>query len=262
MSAALPFRPLARFDDLVINQVGSDLLVFDQRSNHIHQLDAVNAATWRLCDGQQTAAELARLVRAELGEAVTVASVEMALDQLSEAELLVTPKEATGRRESRRSLLRKAAVGGAMAVPVIVSISAPQAAAAQSCPGGFGTVCPSDDYCCYGECTPGGTCCQFGEICASDGVCCAGGTCDGDGYCCSGLTVCPTDGVCCFGGECDGSGNCCNAGSSICPTDGVCCFNGNCDNNGNCCGIGFTICPTDNVCCMVGGCDDSGMCTF
>lgn len=250
MSVPSPFRPLARFDDLVMHQLAQEMLVFDQRSHHIHQLDAVNAATWRLCDGERTAEDLARLVSRELGEPVTTQTIDLALTQLSEAGLLVTPKEATGPRESRRSLLRKAAIGGAFAVPTIVSVSAPQAAAAQS--NCAGEMC--NGVCCVGgQCDANGFCCPLGVLC--NGVCCPGGTCDGNGNCCFAGLLCPTDGVCCVGGVCDGEGRCCTFGP-VCPGDGQCCMGGFCDGNGRCCPIGYQICGADRTCCAFGQCVD------
>jgi hypothetical protein len=257
MLESRPVRPLARFDDLVISQVGNETLVYDQRTHHIHYLDEVTAATWRHSDGRHTVSDLSRVVSLEMAQRLSIATIELALVKLSDVGLLLTPVEATEPRASRRSLLRKAAIGGAVAVPTIVSVSAPQAATAVStCIGEF---CPTDGECCVsGECDGDGNCCSGGfPVCPADGVCCIAGECDGDGNCCSGgFPVCPTDGVCCVAGECDGDGNCCSGGFSVCPTDGVCCF-GECDGSGNCCMIG-NVCD-NGECCDFGTCS-GGVC--
>lgn len=199
MSASLPFRPLARFDDLVISHAKQDLLVYDQRSHHIHQLNAVSAATWQLCDGQQSIPDLAQLVRLELGEPVTVEMIELALTQLSGLELLEVPLETAGGsvRQSRRSLLRKAAAGAA--VPMIVSVSAAQAMAAQSCTG---------DSCKIGRCDPYGHCCgrEFqlcvDKHCCDYGRCVYGRCCDWAYEQCNWTTCCDGE---CVNGICVGT---------------------------------------------------------
>jgi hypothetical protein len=179
MLESRPIRPLARFDDLVINQLSNETLVYDQRTYHIHYLDEVTAATWRHSDGRHTVSDLARVVSWELARTLSIATIELALVKLSDVNLLLTPMEVTEPRASRRSLLRKAAIGGAAVVPTIVSVSAPQAAMAVStCSGGF-PVCPTDGECCVsGECDGFGNCCRFGNVCA-DGNCCDFGTCSG-----------------------------------------------------------------------------------
>lgn len=222
------FRPLARHDELVMNPSGADLLVYDQRSHHIHQLNPLSAAVWRGCSGDHTVFDLARLASFELSEPVSQEAVLLALRMLEEAGLLLTPVAPSvySPRQSRRDLLRRAAITGTLAVPAIVSISAPHAAAATStCPGGI--------FC--------------------NGACCYGGTCDGNGNCCPGGPVC--NGQCCSGGACTPSGSCC-PGGNIC-TSGECCPPGFCLPGGGCCGTG-RICA-DGTCCNGGNCQ-GGVC--
>ena len=121
-------------------------------SHHIHHLNAVSAAIWRLCDGQRSVDEIADAASDALGDDVSAETVRFALGKLAEARLLAgSPGNGASRAgQSRRSFLRKAAVAGAVAVPAVVSISAPSAAAQTSprycglCPQ-LGASCTCDD---------------------------------------------------------------------------------------------------------------------
>lgn len=129
-------KPAARLTDLVTSEVGDEVLVYDQKSHHIHHLNQTSAVIWRLCDGTRTIADLATATGSELRAAVDENTVQLALAKLSDANLLEQPiaEAARGSLQSRRKLLRRAAIAGAgiAAVPAIASITAPSAAAAGS----------------------------------------------------------------------------------------------------------------------------------
>ena len=142
--------PLARKDELVVEEVGDEVLVYDQRVHRAHCLSTDAARVWRECDGRDTPARLAE--RLSLDEA----TVARALDELAGCDLLAdSPQQATG--STRREVaVRFAKVGAAAAsVPLIVSVAAPMAHAAatvnfcaSSCPapcnsGSCGSCCTS-----------------------------------------------------------------------------------------------------------------------
>ena len=52
--------PAARFEHIVVNAVGGEVLVYDRASNQIHHLNESSATVWRLCDGERTVADIAR----------------------------------------------------------------------------------------------------------------------------------------------------------------------------------------------------------
>ena len=116
--------PTARRDDLVTTETQDGLLIYDQSAHELHQLDHSAASAWRLCDGTRTVAELA------FAAGISVDSAWMALVQLSNAALLEEPfpGNSTVGDTSRRRLIQRAAV----AAPVLISISAPTAAYANS----------------------------------------------------------------------------------------------------------------------------------
>jgi hypothetical protein len=127
MATSTSIVPAARFEHLVMTEAGGEVLVYDETSHHIHRLNQASATVWRLCDGRRTVAALA----SESG--MTVEMVQVALGKLADARLLDgdLPAGARAAAQSRRSFLRKAAVAG-VAVPVIASVSAPDAAASHS----------------------------------------------------------------------------------------------------------------------------------
>lgn len=145
--------PVARRSDLVVSAAAADVLAYDQLAHHIHHLNPVAAAVWRACDGTHDVEDLASRASATTNEAVTEASIHLALAQLDDANLLEHPlaPELTSTRETRRSLLRKA---GLAAVPAIISVSAPSAAVAQS------NCVPLGEY---GACEGEGQCCIRGD---------------------------------------------------------------------------------------------------
>jgi hypothetical protein len=122
--------PVARTLGLVTNDVDDDVLVYDLDSHHLHHLNQMSATVWRLCTDSQTVAKVA------IASGLTEECVRIALGKLADADLLVgdfpVPRRAAG--SSRRALLKKG--GMALAIPTVISITAPLAAQAAS--GGSG----------------------------------------------------------------------------------------------------------------------------
>jgi hypothetical protein len=160
MESCMPIRvPVARVDGLVVTVSNDEVLVYDTESHHLHHLNRLSAVVWRLCDGQRTVDDLVRQAQCEVDGVVTSGSVRLALTKLASANLLdgETSVDHRDTGQSRRAFLRRAATTGAIAVPVIVSISAPQAAAATS-------TCLTP-----GQCSAS----TVGQICATNPANCA-----------------------------------------------------------------------------------------
>ena len=54
-----PWRPVARLDHLIMTHVGEEVLVYDETTHAIHNLNPTSHAVWTLCDGTRTLAVLA-----------------------------------------------------------------------------------------------------------------------------------------------------------------------------------------------------------
>jgi len=146
-------KPLARADELVIEELGDELLVYDLARDRAHSLGASAARVWRACDGETKVEALS--AKLELDDD----TVARALSELSDCHLLDGEVAADGAVTRRDLGLKTAKVGAAAAGgALIVSIIAPTAYAA---------VTPTEEFCqsisitghgC-GECHKFGCCC-------------------------------------------------------------------------------------------------------
>ncbi|HKS27444.1 MAG TPA: PqqD family protein [Pyrinomonadaceae bacterium] len=150
--------PAARMDELVIQEVDGETLVYDLKSHKAHCLNRTAATVWKHCDGNQTVDEAARRVAIELRAPVTREVVWLAIDQLAKRGLLKNGMR-RAHTVSRRELMRRIGITAAVALPLVTSIMAPTTAQAASCRG-IGAFCgganpPCCDFlvCCDGRCT-------------------------------------------------------------------------------------------------------------
>ena len=142
--------PRAREDELVVRELSDETLVYDQKRHRAYCLNRTAALVWRHCDGRTNVADMARRLEEELNLPAGEDAVWLALKQLGRSHLLrerVIPPVLAGPYTRRAVMKRMALVGAAVVIPVVVSISAPTVAQAQSCinvvcaPGGNGELC-------------------------------------------------------------------------------------------------------------------------
>jgi hypothetical protein len=157
-------RPIARKNGLVVQEVPDEVLVYDLDSNKAHCLNQSAAIIWRSCDGNNSVSDIAKLVEVQAGGKVTEDFVWLAIDQLSENNLLEKELASNFAGQSRREVIKKIGLASMVAIPVIASLVAPSSAlAAQSCncnnPGNCGnppnSTCASTVNCnTLGLCAP------------------------------------------------------------------------------------------------------------
>ena len=127
---------LARNEELVVQDLPDEVLIYDLRTSKAHCLNGTASFIWKHCDGQTTAAEIAKLMEAEWRTPVAEDAVWFTLNKLSKADLLqeriTIPPAKAGM--SRRSAVRRLGFGALLAVPVVMSIVTPTPAAAASIP--------------------------------------------------------------------------------------------------------------------------------
>lgn len=161
-------KPEKRREGLVVKELPEEILVYDLERHKAHCLNPAAAVVFKHSNGERSVAELARLLRREIGPSADESWVHLALDHLDKAHLLEKGREARGL--SRREVLKRAGLGLAAALPLVTSIVAPtpvEAAAtcvlASNCGGKpDGTPCsstaPSGCFCtcqagvCVGGC--------------------------------------------------------------------------------------------------------------
>ncbi len=154
-------NPHARKEGLLVEELSDETLVYDLDRHKAHCLNQTAAFVWRHCDGQTSVSELARLLEDELGIPANEEVVWLALDRLERVHLLQQRAEHRTQtpRYSRRQLVRRLGQIG-IALPMIVSIVSPLAAAAVSCITSAECETRSPPSC-------GGT-----PICSDPGKCC------------------------------------------------------------------------------------------
>jgi len=131
-------RPKAREHALVIQELPTEVLVYDLENNKAHCLNQTAGTIWHYCDGNRTAAAIADEYSRSVGTVITTEFVWLALDQLAEHNLLQNRMSETRSGMSRRKAFKTLALSSLIALPVISSLVAPPnalAAASCSCTG-------------------------------------------------------------------------------------------------------------------------------
>ena len=149
-----PYKPLARIEGLVVQEMPDELLVYDVSSERAHCLNSSAASVWKACDGATSVAEIATAMKSEEGV------VWLALEQLQENELMQERFEPAASGTSRRDLLRTVGLAAA-ALPLVASLAAPRSAmAAASC------TCVSPGDCLAQTSCPSSVNCNGSGVCA------------------------------------------------------------------------------------------------
>jgi hypothetical protein len=146
--------PRTRTDSLVIRELDDETLVYDTERDEAHCLNQTAALVWKHCDGKTTAQKAAQSLQSALGGSVDTDIVWLAVKQLQRFHLVES--NAKSPSVSRRDLVLKYAPA-ALALPVILSISAPTPATTASCapintscltlPCCAGLICNSTQFC-------------------------------------------------------------------------------------------------------------------
>jgi hypothetical protein len=255
-------RPLARSEDLVIEEVEDELLVYDRKAQRAHCLTGPAARVWRACDGTMDAEALAASLD------MSADTVDKAFDELEAAGLLEQGLEilkgngnGNGHGITRRELTKRSAQVGtaAVAAPLVLSIAAPTAMAAATPVAFFCNIFTTQD-------------CGSSQGCASiAGCCCCSKGCSGEGSCkgCTSIAACMSGHQACAAPNKPGeiAGTDCSSSSGTHPfTKCGCCgpgfFPGNTGGSTSC-GCGFAgktpaPCPTNSSGTPTSGCVGGG----
>ncbi len=157
-------KPQARKDDLVIQEVGGEILVYDLKTNKAICLNQTSALVWQNCDGKKDAMDIAREIEKQLGSDVSEDFVWFAVNQLEKENLLFENAGTSDKFAglSRRDVIKKIALTSMIALPVVASLVAPTAAFAQSCMVNApactanGNACTANNQCCSCNCNING----------------------------------------------------------------------------------------------------------
>lgn len=148
-------RPIARREDIVVQEANNELLVYDLRNNKAHCLTETAAFIWNCCDGKNSIQQIRQKTEERFDSKVNEDFVLLALEELNREGLLETPIETGFAKISRREALRKVGVAAMIVLPLVASLSVPNTALATACC--FGLPCTSS-----AQCTPPCTTCSGG----------------------------------------------------------------------------------------------------
>jgi hypothetical protein len=185
--------PVSRKDNLVVQELNGEVLIYDLTDNKAFCLNKTSALVWQACDGHKSVAEISDFISHKLSSPVNEDLVWFALDQLKKERLLENGNEIPNQFAgmSRREVVKKVGLGSMIALPIVASLVAPAALQAQSADcmscvkfnsgGVCGTNCLSVLGTCYENAGCGGgqntgnvTCLQCSTPVANGGVCAGG----------------------------------------------------------------------------------------
>jgi hypothetical protein len=123
-------KPIAYKDNIIIQEAGNELLVYDLRSNRAHCLTESAAFIWNCCDGRTSVEQMRQKIKERFGTEVSEDFVLLALEELGREGLLESSVETGLGKISRREALRKVGVGTMIALPLVASLAVPNTALA------------------------------------------------------------------------------------------------------------------------------------
>lgn len=193
--------PSVRKNDIVVQELGNELLIYDLNANKALSLNETLSLVWQLSDGGKTISEIATEAAKRLNTPVTSELVWIALGQLKKENLIENEADIPNHYQgaNRREVIRKVGLASMVVLPVITSLIAPNAAYAQSTCGAppfpLGCTCTSNTLC-------SSTCCR--NPIGGSGPCVPANTVPLSGAC---VKSCECTTSCCGGGSCRTTGN-------------------------------------------------------
>lgn len=151
--------PKVRSENIVVQDLGNEILIYDLKMDKAFCLNEVSKAVWQACDGQKNIAEIVDTVSLKLNSPPNEDLIWFALNQLKKEKLIENGNELPNHfaEMSRREIIKKVGLGTMMALPIVASIVAPSSiqAAASFC--NIGTMCN-----CNTDVGMGNTCMESG----------------------------------------------------------------------------------------------------
>jgi len=149
--------PSARTSGLVVQEMADETLVYDLDVNKAHCLNDTASRIWKLCDGNTSITQIVSRLEQSSRSPIPEELVWLAIDQLSENNLLQAGNaDDKFLGQSRREVLKKIGLASVIAIPVVASLIAPQNAMAlsscQSCANSNQCLAPGQG--CQPVCVP------------------------------------------------------------------------------------------------------------
>jgi len=119
---------IARHRNLVVQEIDSEVLVYDMDTDQGHCLNHSAAFIWRACDGNNTTADIVKKFETNRYGKLTEDLVWIAIDQLIEKGLLENEIAPRFTIHSRRQVLKTVGLVSSFMLPIVASLVAPQRA--------------------------------------------------------------------------------------------------------------------------------------
>ncbi|MBV9242153.1 MAG: PqqD family protein [Acidobacteria bacterium] len=153
------FTPIARNEELVVQEMPGEVLVYDIRTNQAHCLNTTAAFIWKNCTGANSIRDIEQLLMAEHGTGLDADLVKLGVEDLASRDLLSAAPPASGL--NRRDVIKRIGMASVIAIPVIASLAAPKSAlASTSC------TCQNSGQCVTQGSCPSTTNCNTNSVCA------------------------------------------------------------------------------------------------
>lgn len=127
-------NPLSRKEDIVVQELDGEVLIYDLKDNKAFCLNETSALVWQMCDGENSISEISKGLSKKLNSPANEDLVWLALDQLKKEKLIEneveTPASFAGM--NRRDVIKKVGLASMIALPVVAGLVAPTAANAAS----------------------------------------------------------------------------------------------------------------------------------
>jgi hypothetical protein len=184
--------PQSRKANIVVQDLDSEVLIYDLKINKAYCLNQTSALVFQLCNGKNSLPEICEQMSFRLKTFVSEDIVQLALEELKKENLLENADELPNHFAglARRDIIKKIGLASMVALPIVSSIVAPVSVNAQSCIP-FNAACtpgPSNGGCCPMSTCAGilnicGCMCVTPGDCLSQTSCPSTVNCNGNGIC-------------------------------------------------------------------------------
>ena len=141
MKLNYPIKPQAKTDNLVVQDLSNEVLIYNLENNKAYSLNETTTLVWQNCDGTKDISAIAKELEKKLNQNIPDELVWLALDSLKNENLVsfakATPSVLAG--FNRREAIKRVGFATLAALPLLTSVMAPTAAHAQS--GATAEVC-------------------------------------------------------------------------------------------------------------------------
>lgn len=167
-------KPIGLRNNILVQEMDKELLLYDLNRDKVFCLNETSMTIWNLCDGENSVEDIRRKVSVQLKTSINEEFIWLALEKFKGEQLLGNHQEIEidFKGLSRREVIKKVGFATAISLPLIMTITSPMPAAAQS-----QAVCSPATVCFCAD----ATCVTFGSVALLQNACttanCSGTNC-------------------------------------------------------------------------------------